>query len=147
MDGFKISIDADFIHILIDEVFGYPDMTSNFGGYDAQGTVEIRHSAYRVFGSLWFSTGEVWQFYTGLLKAYNDLAGQARFCSSEGNLKFTVTFTARGHCIIDGTFQEHHTDKTQLQFEIEGDQSYLATTLAQLAEFVAKYGDNQGLRQ
>lgn len=144
VDGFEIKVDSGTIRILVEEVYEYPGGASEFGGYDVRGAVEIRCGAYRAYGYLGFSTGEVRQFYSDLLKAHRELAGQARFRSSEGNLELTITFEARGHCIIEGTYRERYPDKTQLQFEIKGDQSYLVKPLAQLAEFVARYGDNQG---
>lgn len=60
VDGFAINADADFVHLWIDEVYDFPGRTSCFGGYDARGILEIRCGNYRVRGSLWFSSGEVW---------------------------------------------------------------------------------------
>lgn len=147
VDGFEINADADFVHLWVDEVYDFPGRTSSFGGYDAKGQVDIKCGAYRVRGPLWFSTGEVWQFYTELLRAYHDVAGQAQFCSSEHNLECTLTFTTRGHWILEGTYQKDFMRGTRLQFEIESDQSYLAEPLNQLAQFVAKYGDAKGLHK
>jgi hypothetical protein len=145
VDGFEIRTGEDFVHIWLEEVFGFPDKTSHFGGYEARGKVDIHCGRYRVCGSLLFSTGEVWQFYTELLKVYNDLTGQAQFRSSEGNLELMIRFRARGHLNLEGTYQEHNMNKTRLLFEIESDQSYLTQPLTELAQFVAKYGDNRGL--
>ena len=145
MDGFEIRTGGDFIRVCLEEVFEFPNRTSFFGGYDARGRVDIQCGPYRAYGSLWFSTGEVWQFYTELLKAYNDLAGEARFRSGEGQLALTITFRRRGHLTIEGIYREDFINGTQLLFEIESDQSYLIEPLAQLAQFVAMYGDNRGL--
>ena len=145
MDGFAINADADFLHLWLDTVYSFPDGPSFFGGYDVDGSVNIKCGPYRAHGPLLFSTGQVWQFYTELLNAYRDLAGQARFCSSESNLKFALTFTTRGHWVLEGTYQENVIRESRLRFEIESDQSYLAEPLAQMAQFVAKYGDNTGL--
>jgi hypothetical protein len=73
------------------------------------------------------------------------LAGEARFRDSEGNLAFTLTFTSRGHWVLEGVYQEDLMRKTRLQFEMESDQSYLAEPLTPLAQLVAKYGDDTGL--
>lgn len=145
MEGFEIRTGSDFIHVCLDEVFGFPDRTCHYGGYEAQGTVGIQCGSYRAHGSLWFSTGEVWQFYSELLRAYDDLSGEARFRSNEGNFELVVTFTSRGHLTIEGMYQENLGNSTGLQFEIESDQSYLTEPLAELAQFVTKYGDNRGL--
>jgi hypothetical protein len=148
VDGFEIRIDGNFVHLELEEVYGFPDHTDYFGGDDAQGYVSIQCGSYRAYGHLQFSTGEIWQFYTELLRAYKDLDGKARFSSGGGNLEFTITFNnKRGHVTIEGLYQEQLTDRTRLVFEIEGDQSYLAEPLAQLAQFVAKYGDNRGIRR
>ncbi len=146
MDGFELRTGGDFIRVCLEEVFDFPDRTCHFGGYEAQGRVEIQCGTYHAHGSLRFSTGEVWQFYTGLQKAYDDLAGEAVFQSSFGDLQVTVTFRPRGHLTIKGTYQANFGSSTRLLFEIQSDQSYLIEPLAQLAEFVAKYGDSRGLQ-
>lgn len=147
MDEFTLSAGEDSVRICLEDVFGFPDHTSHFGGYDARGVVVIHCGAYQVQGPLWFSTGEVWQFYTELRSAYDDLSGQARFCSSEGNLDFTIRFTTRGHWSLEGTYQEHLHVNSRLVFQMASDQTYLVETLAQLAHFVTTYGDNQGQRR
>jgi hypothetical protein len=144
MDEFTLTTGSDSLQISLDEVYGFPDRTSHFGGYDARGTVTLHCGAYHVRGLLWFSTGEVWQFYTELRKAYDDLKGEALFRSSEGNLNFTVSFTRFGHWTLEGDYQEHLHLNSRLRFEMTSDQTYLVETLAQLSEFVAKYGDNRG---
>lgn len=144
MDGFEIRVGEDFIHLWLEEVYDFPNRTSHFGGYDTRGKVDIQCGSYRACGALWFSTGEVWRFASVLRQAYDELAGEARFRSSEGNLEFTVRLPGRGHWTLEGTYQEYHHRGTQLLFEMAGDQTYLVQPLAQLDEFVAKYGDNRG---
>jgi hypothetical protein len=144
VEVFTLRAGEDTVQVCLDEVFGFPAHTSHFGGYDAWGTVAIDFGAYHVRGPLWFSTGEVWQFSTQLRTAYDALTGQARFCSSEDNLDFTLRFTPRGHWILEGVYQEHLHLPTRLLFALESDQSYLVDTLAQLADFVAIYGDSRG---
>jgi hypothetical protein len=144
VEVFTLRASEDSVQVSLDEVFGFPDHTSHFGGYDARGPVAIDSGAYQVRGPLSFSTGEVWQFYTDLRTAYDALTGQARFCSSEANLDFTLRFAPRGHWILEGAYQEHLHLPTRLLFARESDQSYLVNTLAQLTDFVAKYGDNYG---
>lgn len=145
MDEFTLRGGGDSLQVCLEEVYGFPDRTSVFGGYDVLGTVVIRCGAYSVRGPLWFSTGEVWKFSTQLRRAYDELTGEARFRSSEGNLDFTLRFNARGHWALLGVYQEHHTVDTRLVFAMESEQSYLVETLAQLAQVVAAYGDNGGL--
>ena len=144
MDGFEIRVGEDFLHLWLDEVYDFPTRTSHFGGYDTRGGVDIGCGSYHARGMLAFSTGEVWQFASALHKAYDELTGQAPFRSSEGNLAFTLRFAAGGHWILEGTYQEYHHLETRLVFVLVGDQTYLAQPLAQLDQFVAKYGDNRG---
>lgn len=144
MEVFTLRAGEDSVQVCLDEVYRFPDHTSHFGGYDARGTVAIDCGAYHVHGPLSFSTGQVWQFYTHLRSAYNALTGQARFCSSEDNLDFTLRFISRGHWILEGVYQAHLHLPTRLLFTLESDQSYLVDPMAQLANFVAKYGDTCG---
>jgi hypothetical protein len=130
---------------MVDELYGFPDRTDYYGGYDTESNVEIKCGAYRAIGVIPVSTGEIWQFFSELQNAYRTLHGEAHFHSYEGNLDFVLAFGGQGHWTLEGTYQEHLHLPTQLRFQIEGDQSYLPTTLTQLAQFVAKYGDNFGI--
>jgi hypothetical protein len=142
MEVFTLRAGEDTVQVSLDEVVGLPDHL-----YNARGTVAIDCGAYHVHGPLRFSTGEVWQFYSQLRTAYEALTGQARFCSGpEGNLDFTLRFTSRGHWTVNGLYEELHAPhrSMRLEFALESDQSYLVDTLAQLAAFVARYGDSRG---
>jgi hypothetical protein len=145
MDEFTISTGHDWLRLTFDQVYRFPEHTSHFGGYDVGGMLTLRCGAYHVHGSLSLSTGEVWEFYSALREAYEALAGEAQFHSSEGNLKFTLRFTTRGHWILEGKYQERDDIPTKLTFEMEGEQSYLNETIRQLANIVATYGDNRGI--
>jgi hypothetical protein len=146
-DAFEIRIGSDFIRLALERVWGFPHRTCAWGGYDAQGWVDIQCGPYRVHGPLWFSTGEVWQFYDELRRTYDELSGQARFHSYEDNLMFTLMFTARGQVTIRGVYQARPDNDSRLDFELVTDQSYLAEPLDQLAQFIAKYGDNRGVHR
>ena len=80
----SVGTGTDWVRITLNEVHDFPDTTSDFGGYDVDGEVAIRCGACSVHDSLWFSTGEVWDFYSALREAYEALAGEALFRSSEG---------------------------------------------------------------
>ena len=146
MEDITIKAGTDFVRLRIDRIYGFPDRTSHFGGYDCDGMLEIRCGHFHIWGDLVFSTGQVWQLYQELRKAYGALTGQARFASSEGNLNFTITFTSRGHWVLEGTYREDTPSRNKLKFEMESDQSYLVETLAQLTLCQDKYGDNRGVR-
>ncbi|NGY75564.1 hypothetical protein F6Y02_01640 [Bacillus megaterium] len=51
---------------------GFP-IKSHFGGYDIEGTVEIKTGNYYVLGELWFTTNDMYEFYQALNKCYNTL--------------------------------------------------------------------------
>lgn len=142
---FYLSIGQDSVRLVLDELSGFPEEPSYFGGYDARGTVEVRCGNYYVRGSLCFSTGQVSEFLSELKSAYDVLAGQACFRSSEGNLEMTVTIDSRGHVAVAGSYQEEHLDKTRLIFELRADQTYLCELLTQLRRFAEQYGEGAGV--
>jgi hypothetical protein len=80
-----------------------------------------------------------------LRKAWEDLAGEARFRSTDGELDFTVRFA--GGWTLTGSYKASYYHATTLIFELEGDQSYLNETLKQLAHIVATHGDNRGIQR
>ncbi len=61
MDDFEVAFDKDFIRLHQIKVYGFPDSTCHWGGYQAEGNVEIQMGHYHVLGHLWYSTGEVWR--------------------------------------------------------------------------------------
>ncbi|WP_438491564.1 WapI family immunity protein [Paenibacillus sp. IHBB 3054] len=134
-----------FVQITIEEAFDFPNMTSHFGGYDVRGIVEIKSGNYYVKGQLWFSTGEVYQFYDQLIRCMADLDGVAALINSEVNLKLEVKFNKRGQVIIEGYFKEFAHEGNELIFEIESDQSFFVETLDGLKQIVNHYGDMKGI--
>lgn len=136
-----------FIRITLDEVFGFPKMTSHFGGYDAKGAAEIKSGNYYVKGEVWFSTGETYEFYNQLVQCWTDLDGVATFCTSEANLKLEVKFNNRGQVVIEGYFKEFADRDNELKFEIESNQSFFVESLDGLREIVNHYGNLKGTRR
>jgi hypothetical protein len=129
------------------EVYGFPHQTSHFGGYDTRSRLLIRSHGFSVDSVVWLSTGEVFAFYQQLQTAHTHLAGTARFCSSEENLSFALTYQANGQVRVSGQYWESTEEANRLRFEIASDQSYLHRTLAELAAWVAHYGDHTGTRR
>ncbi|MFF2157180.1 hypothetical protein ACFVVQ_17970 [Paenibacillus chitinolyticus] len=136
--------EGGFVKIIIEEVYGFPKMTSHFGGYDAKGTVEIKSGNYYVKGELWFTTGEAFQFYSQLLRCWTDLDGVATFTNYETNLNLEVKFNNRGQCIIEGYYKEFAHEDNELKFEIESNQSFFVETLDGLKQIVNHYGELKG---
>ena len=145
LNEFVVAGKQGFIRIKCNEVIGFPKETSHFGGYDAEGITEIKSGNYFVNGELWFSTGQVFEFYTQLQKCYHELKGKATFSSSEKNLKFELDINKLGQIIIQGYFQELASEENILQFEFESDQSYLEQTLQELKKIVDHYGGLKGV--
>ncbi|XEC96710.1 hypothetical protein AB6A23_09350 [Paenibacillus tarimensis] len=107
MDVFKIKGHQGYIYLSLEEVFGFPNETSHFGGYDVRGVFEVRSCYYFAKGELWFSTGEVFSFYNQLKDAYKSISGEASFINSEANAEIKIVFNAkRGHVVISGYFKE-----------------------------------------
>lgn len=136
-----------FIRITIDDVYGFPNTTSHFGGYDAKGIAEIKSGNYYVKGELWFSTGEIYEFYNQLVRCWTDLEGVATFWTSETNLKLEVKFNNRGHVVIVGYFKEFALRDNELKFEIESNQSFFQETLDGLRAIVNDYGNLKGIHR
>ncbi|KON68863.1 hypothetical protein AKG34_08715 [Peribacillus butanolivorans] len=142
---FKIDGKQGFIQIELNEVYGFPNETSYLGGYDVKGKIDIKSGNYYVNGELWFSTGQVFEFYTQLQKCYRELKGKATFSNSETTLKLELDFNKLGQIIIQGYFQELASEENILQFEFESDQSYLESTLQELNKIVDHYGGLKGV--
>jgi hypothetical protein len=136
-----------FIRVALDEVLGFPNHTSHFGGYDVQGTVEIKSGSYYAKGELWFTTGEVYEFYNQLAKCWADLDGTATFWTCETNLKFEARFNGRGQVTITGYYKEFAHQENELKFETESDQSFFVETMDGLKAIVKEYGDLKGVRK
>lgn len=86
MNGFTIKSKQGFIRFELKEVQGFPEETSQFGGYDAKGIVEIKSRNFYVLGDLWFTTGDVYEFYKQLDKCYRNLKGTAVFWNYDQRL-------------------------------------------------------------
>ncbi|PSL40922.1 hypothetical protein B0H99_10354 [Planomicrobium soli] len=139
---FMIAGKQGYIRIDLTEVVGFPDETSYLGGFDVKGRVEIKSGNYYVKDAeLWFSTGQVYEFFVELQEAYQRLKGCATFLESDNNLNLSLRFNQFGQLNIQGHFQEVSEPENALQFEFESEQSYLISTLQQLQRIVDYYGD------
>lgn len=146
MNGFTIKGKQGFIRIELQTAIGFPKDTSHFGGYDAEGIVEIKSGNYYVLGELWFTTGEVYEFYKQLDKSYRELKGMAVFWNYDASMKLEVVFNHLGQVVLQGYFKEKTPMDNELQFEMESDQSFISSTLEDLGKFVDYYGDSKGIK-
>ncbi len=147
MDSFTLAGSTGSLTVQIEEVYGFPDQTSPFGGYDTRSQLRLRSHGFSVDSVLWLSTGEVFTFYQQLRAAQAQLAGVARFASSEDNLSFALAYLPLGQVALTGEYREHTPEANRLTFEIASDQSYLHRSLSELAAWVSHYGDEAGTRR
>lgn len=145
MEQFSIKGYNGHFEIELVEVFGFPDRTSPWGGYDVRGSFRIKINEYSAYGELWFSTGEIYQLYHDLQKFYDTLNGTVRFNTYEYNLEFEILIDKSGHITIQGRYIATHTRHNELLFEIVSDQSFVGNTLAELQRIVQKYGTKEGI--
>lgn len=143
MNGFTIKGNQGFIRIELQNVMNFPKEISHYGGYDTEGVVEIKSGSYYVLGKVWFTTGDVYAFYTQLDKCYRELKGKATFSNYETSLKLEVVCNHFGQVVLQGYFKEKALLENELQFEIESDQSYLSSTLADLRKIVDHYSETK----
>lgn len=109
------------------------------GGCDLRGTASIASWGFQAQGKVWFTAADVARFHTDLNTCYQALSGAATFTTHDENLKLEVTFGQRGWVDIRGTFRETHHEGNELTFRIQSDQSFIAQSLAELAELVPRY--------
>jgi len=146
MDSFTLAGTTGSLTVQLEEVFGFPHQTSSFGGYDTRSRLRLRSHGFSVDSVLWLSTGEVFTFYQQLRAAHAQLAGIARFASSEENLCFAVAYLPLGQVALTGEYREHTPEANRLTFEIASDQSYLHRAVAELTQWAEQYGGMHGKR-
>nr|WP_320022744.1 hypothetical protein [uncultured Draconibacterium sp.] len=146
MEKFEIIGENGFVRINLTKVYGFPDTTSAFGGYDTESEIEIKSSNYYLKGVLWVTTGNIFDFFQKLEKCQKNLVGIARLETYEKNLQLTVEYDELGHVIVKGKFIENHMEKNILDFEIKGDQTFMNSTINELENIYKKYGNNKGIK-
>ena len=62
MNQIKIEGKQGFIQIKSEKKYEFSNKKSHFGGYDIEGTVEIKTGNYYVLGELWFTTNDMYEF-------------------------------------------------------------------------------------
>lgn len=145
MDSFKLEGKNGYILVKLVEVYGFPNNTSFAGGYDVKGSVEIKSSSYSACGELWFSTGEIYNFFSLLKECYQKHYGKVELLTTEANLSMSVDFDKMGHVYINGKYTERYDEGNKLIFEIISDQSYLQETISGLNNIAKKYGGLKGI--
>ncbi len=142
---FTIWGEADYIKFTYDEVFGFPEETCHWGGYDARVKLEIKSRNFRVNEEFYSSTGELYEFAEELKVVNEKIKGVVSFRSYEGNLEFTMTYDNLGHVRIKGNFSEQNELSNELFFEFISDQSFIRRALDEIEAITAKYGGRSGV--
>ena len=146
MASFSIKGSSGFIKINIEELYGFPDETSPFGGYGTKSRIKLESNSYSVNSIVWLSTGSLYNLYKELEPAQRQLKGTASFTSDENDLWFVVEYDELGCVSINGEYKQNYQERNILKFEIFSDQSYIERSLTKLKRIVEKYGDNAGKR-
>lgn len=146
MTEIKIKGENGYLKIEIQRMFGFPESTSPFGGYDTESVIEIKSSSYYIKGLIWITTGDLYSFYQELKNCQEKLKGQANLISYENNLRSTITYDGFGHAVLKGRFTEKYEEENTLEFELISDQSFLNSTILELETMIEQYGDNTGIK-
>lgn len=128
------------------EVYGLPDSTCSWGGYEVRAAIEIKSGSYRATATLWTTTGELYTLLEALRSCNEQLSGEVQWRTYEQNLQLVICYDKQGHVIVSGNFTEYHHSGNELQFQFATDQSYMSATIAELHVIAAKYGDIEGAR-
>lgn len=146
MEEFKIQGEDSYIALCFKEVYGFPETTCHWGGYDVRANLEIKSGGFGVKTTMYTSTGEIFQFFQELLQCNDQLKGTFYYRNYEGNLDFKGEFDNTGHVTISGTFREYNEFNNLLKFEFMTDQSYLSHAIQELRHITSKYGGMEGLK-
>lgn len=144
---FRMTGIDSLIELNMDEVWGFPDLTSYGGGYSAKGILSIKACNYYAKDTHYFTTGELYYFARELRKCYTSLSGVATLHNTERELDLVCSFNKFGHVIITGKFQAAPDAKNILQFEIKSDQTQVKETIIQLSKVSDLFGDEYGIKK
>ena len=136
---------GDILTIAYAEVYGFPDETCHWGGYDVRAKININAGDFSVVSDFYTTTGEVFGLYKQFVNCNEKVMGTVAFASYEGNVKFTATYDFGGRIEINGTFRANGQFGNELCFEIITDQTYIQSTIAQMKQLIDKYGDDKGV--
>ena len=145
--AFRMTGIDELIELTIDEIWGFPNETNWAGGYAAKGILTIRAGTYFVSAVHYFTTGELYDFSTGLKNGYNTLKGEAILENTERELELKCEFNKFGHVIVSGVFQAHPAINNILSFEIKTDQTQIKECISNLQAVYEIFGGNSGKRE
>ncbi len=147
MQEFIFKGGENFLKIEIIEVYGFPEQTSHFGGYDIRCDVKIYVDGFSVSSQFYTTTGEIFDLFKKLKECNEKLAGKIDFANYEDELKFSMSYDTLGHVFITGKFEKFNGfAANRLNFEFQSDQSYIQSTLLQLYSIIEQYGGTKGFK-
>jgi len=138
---------GSFIEIIYSEVYGFPENTSHFGGYEVSAKINIKSEGFSLNSNFYTSTGEIYAFFENLKICNKNLSGSTKYISYEENLEIFVSYDNLGHVKINGSFHSHSFLNNKLIFELISDQSYISETLNNFQPIINKYGDDNGIKK
>lgn len=146
MEEFTLKGDSGFLKITFKKVWGFPKITSHFGGYEVQCSIEIESSGFSVTSSFYTTTGELFDFYSALALCNEKIQGIVEFNNYEDDLKLKIAYDVLGHVNVRGNFSLNRELDNSLSFEFTSDQSYIQSTLTELRTITEKYGGMGGVK-
>ena len=93
-------------------------------------------ASFRAKCEVAWQTTELHTFHEGLRTLLDDLTGTAKLTTIEDQIELTIELKS-GKGALTGRIEAHSI--AALEFEVETDQTFLATTLDSLSRVVAKY--------
>jgi len=122
------------------ELFGYerPNASDEYDANWLNTRVFIEVGAFSGRFRASLTTYDFERLYAQLREAVERLSGRIEFESAEGDVSFSVEFSARGHAIVSGVLKPEGSEKDALTFKLETDQSSLSETVQQLGVVVRK---------
>ncbi len=147
MENITLQGEENFLSITFDDVYGFPNSTCHWGGYEVRTNLKIKSGNFQVNSILWTSTGELHEFFQQLKECNRNLKGIANYMSYEGNLIFTATYDTMGHVTIKGEFSEQNQYNNNLRFEFLSDPTFISNTIQDLERISEKYGNMFGVKK
>ena len=147
MNNFTIKGDHNFLSVTFSEVFGFPENTCHWGGYEIKSLIEIKSGPFYLKSIFYTSTGEIYNLFKELKQCNSNLTGTINYVSFEGNLELKINYDNLGHVNVKGTFSEQNDFNNELQFEFLTDQTFISSSLIELEKISDKYGDMKGIKK
>ena len=146
MTAFKINGFDGNIKLSIEQVWGFPESTAYYGGYDAKGVLKIKSGAYSATSDYHFTTGELSDFLEQLRTCYDSLSGTAVLANHEDENLIKCEFLKNGHITVSGEYQSAVHKKNRLTFEFDTDQTQILETIDYLERVYKFFGGSTGKR-